>query len=91
MEGIALFCKGLTRTSYINRCSNVLKSEVTDAIENSLQKWRNDVTSRGHMLKAISILRTLYLQLINVNPEEYYEIETKIRRISTLWRKVGIF
>lgn len=91
MQGIALFCKRLTRTSYINRCSNVLRSEVIDAIEKSLQKWRNDVSARIHMFKAIAMLRAVYLQLININPEEYDDIETKINRISELWTKVGIF
>lgn len=64
---------------------------MSDAIEKTLQTWRNDVTSKVQMYKALVTLRTLYLQLINVNPEEYDDIEIKIKKISALWDKVIMF
>lgn len=64
---------------------------MNDAIERSLQTWRNDVTSRIQMYKAIVTLRTLYIQLINVNLEDYDDIEIKIKKISALWNKARIF
>lgn len=62
-----------------------------DAIERSLQTWRNDVTSRIQMYKAIVTLRALYIQLINVKLEDYDDIEIKIKKISALWCKAKIF
>lgn len=43
------------------------------------------------MYKAIVTLRTLYIQLINVNLEDYDDIEIKIKKISALWNKARIF
>ncbi|XP_063700192.1 uncharacterized protein LOC134830586 isoform X2 [Culicoides brevitarsis] len=91
IHGISLFCKSFSRPSYLDRCSKVLRSEVSGAIEKTLKLWREDVASRSYMYKAILALQKLYIQLINVKSEEFIYIEDKIKFVSALWYKVKIF